>query len=240
MKPSPRRVVGGVLMASVIIACARPAMLPPPPPPPVLDYVIEVGDVLGIRVLGHAELDEEATVGPDGRIEMAPIGSVMAGGHSISQLDAALSERLARYVRSPRVTVFVREFANLNVYVGGEVKRPGVVPLRVGMTSLMALVAAGSFRNTAQKSQVIILRDSGAGRTEIHTLDADEVLEGGVPDLVLQPYDVVFVPMSIIARVNLAVEQYIKRMLPFNLMANASYSWLNDEGANSPAAAVVP
>jgi len=239
MRPSLGGIVGGVVVACLGIGCAHPVMLPPPAAP-VLDYVVEVGDQLGIRVLGQAALDEQATVGPDGRIEVAPIGGIMAGGHTISELDAVLTERLARYVRSPRVTVFVRNFANRNVYVGGEVKRPGIVPLRFGMTSLMALFEAGGFRDTAQRSQVVILRDSGAGRTRIHTLDAREVLAGGVSDLVLQPYDVIFVPMSVIARVNLTVEQYIKRMLPFNLAANANYSWLKDEGASAPASAIIP
>jgi len=238
VRRAARHIGAGVLMALLAIACAKPPVLPPPPPPPVLDYVIEVGDSLGIRVLGQAGLDERVTVGPDGRIEMAPIGSVAAAGHTISEIDATISERLAHYVRAPRVTVFVREFANLNVYVGGEVKRPGLVPLSSGMTSVMAVFAAGGFRDTGQRDQIVILRDSGAGRSKIHTLDALAVLTGSVPDIVLEPYDVIFVPMSFIASVDLAVEQYIKRMVPFNLMANAGYSWVKDEGAQSPTSIV--
>jgi protein involved in polysaccharide export with SLBB domain len=106
------------------------------------------------------------------------------------------------------------------------------------MTSLMAVFAAGGFRDTGQSDQVVILRDSGAGRSKIHTLNAPAVLTGSVPDIVLEPYDVIFVPMSTIASVDLAVEQYIKRMLPFNLIANAGYSWVKDEGAQSPS--IVP
>jgi protein involved in polysaccharide export with SLBB domain len=168
---------------------------------------------------------------------MAPIGSVAAAGHTISEIDATISERLAHYVRAPRVTVFVREFANLNVYVGGEVKRPGLVPLSSGMTSVMAVFAAAGFRDTGQRDQIVILRDSGAA-APVHTLNAPAVLTGSVPDIVLEPYDVIFVPMSTIASVDLAVEQYIKRMLPFNLMANAGYSWVKDEGAQSPTSIV--
>lgn len=228
-----RRIGAGVLVAALAVACAKPPMLPPHPAP-VLAYVVEVGDVLGIRVLGQDTLDDQVTVGPDGGIDMAPIGTVMAAGHTVEEIDATITERLARYVRAPRVTVFVRKFANLNVYVGGEVKRGGLVPLSSGMTSVMAVFAAGGFRDTGQSDQVVILRDSGAGRAKIHTLDATAVLRGSVPDIVLEPYDVVFVPMSTIATVDLAVEQYIKRMLPFNLVANAGYSWVKDEASQSP------
>jgi len=234
MSIAARRIGAGVLVAALAVACAKPPVLPPPPPPPVLAYVVEVGDVLGIRVLGQGEFDGPVTVGPDGRIEMAPIGTVMAAGHTVDEIDATITERLARYVRAPRVTVFVRKFANLNVYVGGEVKRAGLVPLSSGMTSLMAVFAAGGFRDTGQCDQVVILRDSGAGRSKVHTLNAPAVLTGSVPDIVLEPYDVIFVPMSTIASVDLAVEQYIKRMLPFNLIANAGYSWVKDEGAQAP------
>jgi hypothetical protein len=45
--------------------------------------------------------------------------------------------------------------------------------------------------------------------------------------------------MSTNAKIDLAVEQYIKRLLPFNLIANANYSWLRDETQNS-ASQVVP
>jgi len=235
-----RRIAGGVLPMLLAMACAKAPLLPPPPPPPVLNYLVEVGDVLGIRVLGQGVLDEQVTVGPDGNIQMAPIGTVLAAGQTVNQIDDMISERLARYVRAPRVTVFVRQFANLNVYVGGEVKRPGLVPLTTGMTSVMAVFAAGGFRDTGQRDQVVILRDAGAGRTKIHTLDAPAVLHGSVPDIVLEPYDVIVVPMSTIAKVNLAVEQYIKRMLPLNLMANASYSWVKDEGAQNPTTVVLP
>ena len=227
----PGRTVGGALVASFLLACAKPTVLPPPSPPPVLDYVVEVGDVLGIRVLGESSLDDRVKVGPDGRIAVAPIGSVEAAGKTVSELDAILSERLARYVRKPHVTVFVREFANINVYVGGEVKRPGLIPLRSGMTSLMALFAAGGFRDTAQKEQVVVLRNAAAGRERIWTLDAPQVLAGRVADVTLEPYDVIFVPKSTIARIDLAVEQYIRRMLPFNLLANASYGFLGNQPA---------
>jgi polysaccharide biosynthesis/export protein len=227
----PGRTVGGALVACFLLACAKPTVLPPPPPPPVLDYVVEVGDTLGIRVLGESSFDDRLKVGPDGRIAVAPIGSVEAAGKTVSQLDAILRERLARYVRKPHVTVFVREFANINVYVGGEVKRPGLIPLRSGMTSLMALFAAGGFRDTAQKEQVIVLRNAAAGRERIWTLDAPQVLAGRVADVTLEPYDVIFVPKSTIARVNLAVEQYIKRMLPFSLFANAGYAFVPNQPA---------
>jgi protein involved in polysaccharide export with SLBB domain len=62
---------------------------------------------------------------------MAPLGDVLAAGRTVQELDAAISQGLASVLPDPDVTVFVREFGNQNVYVGGEVERPGVIPFRI-------------------------------------------------------------------------------------------------------------
>ena len=52
----------------------------------------------------------------------------------------------------------------VNVYVGGEVDKAGIVPIQDTMTSLMAIVRAGGFLDTAQMSNVVVLRDGEGGR----------------------------------------------------------------------------
>jgi protein involved in polysaccharide export with SLBB domain len=121
--------------------------------------------------------------------------------------------------------VVVREFATRNVFVGGEVAADGLVPLRNRMTALSSVIAAGGFKATAQLSNLIILRDAG-GKPEAMKLDARRVLDGSIPDLELAPFDVVYVPKSKIARVNLWVEQYVKYVIPINLNSAIQYNYL--------------
>jgi protein involved in polysaccharide export with SLBB domain len=88
---------------------------------------------------------------------------------------------------------------------------------------LSAIQAAGGFKNSARVDQVILIRRGPDGRPQGRSLDFQEIVGGEHPegDVVLQAYDVVVVPKSSIANVNVFVEQYITRNLP------GGTAWMN-------------
>jgi len=53
-----------------------------------------------------------------------------------------------------------------------------------------------------------------------------KVLDGTAPDIELAAFDVVWVPKSKIARVDLWIEQYVKHVLPINLTGALQYNYL--------------
>ena len=234
---------GSSLLAPLLVAtslgCAKP-FPPPPPAPEIANYVLERGDLIEVRVFAAPEFDQEMTVRPDGRISFSPIGEFEAAGKTLDELDAAITEGLTKDFAAPEVTVFVQKFVNWNVYVGGEVDKPSIVPLRGPMTSLMAVVHAGGFLDTAQVSNVVVLRKAESGGAELIKVDVRQVLNGLQPDLVLAPYDVVFVPRSVISRIDMFVDQYIRRVLPFTLIGGANYSYVNDHIKQGSPAEFVP
>ena len=192
---------------------------------PTLRYLIQRGDRLDLKVFNVSELSQEVVVRPDGMISAQILDDVPAAGRTPEELAATLQEGWSKDFSDPRVTVVVREFATRNVFVGGEVAADGLVPLRNRMTALSSVIAAGGFKATAQLSNLIVLRDAG-GKPEAIKLDARRVLDGSIPDLELAPFDVVYVPKSKIARVNLWVEQYIKYVIPINLNSAFQYNYL--------------
>jgi protein involved in polysaccharide export with SLBB domain len=221
-------------LATAALACASSPNAPPPLKREVLNYRLEVGDQLEIQVFNRSELSQQVPIRPDGMISIAPIGDVRAEGLTVEELDDVLSEALAPFTPDPQVTVFVRMFANQNIYVGGEVATPGLVRIHERTTSIMAIISAGGLFDTAERSEVLVLRDSGKGRPEVTTINLEDVLAGVAPDMVLQPYDVVFVAKSTVAKMNLFVEQYIRRVIPFRLVASGTYSYV---GGDNPAGA---
>ncbi len=225
--------------AAALLGCAKPHTAPPPPPE-VANYTLEPGDLIEAKVFAAPELDQEMTVRPDGRISFSPLGEFDAAGKTLGELDVALSDALSQDFAAPEVTVFVRKFVNWNVYVGGEVDKAGIVPLAGPLTSLMAIVQSGGFLDTAQISNVVVLRKAASGGAEVLKVDAREVLKGAQPDLLLAPYDVVFVPRSIISRIDIFVDQYIRRVLPFSLIGGANYSYVNDHIKQDSPAQNVP
>jgi len=85
------------------------------------------------------------------------------------------------------------------------------------------MVAEG-LRDTAQPRNAIVIRRGPRGERVVLPVDLAAALSGADPaqDLPLQPFDVVVVPRSGVADLNLWVDQYIRRMLPFS--AGFSYT----------------
>lgn len=186
-------------------------------------YVLQKGDDLTVKVFGMPELDETVKVRPDGRVSVVLLPDEQAAGLTTKEFEAVLTNSYKRYYREPRISVIVRNFANQKIYVGGEVGQPGIIALNGDMTALAAVLQAGGFRPTAKMNSVILVRNNGHNGATSQRLNLESVLHSGKNDVILQPFDVVYVPRSAIARVDKFVDQYIKQVLPANLSAGFSY-----------------
>jgi polysaccharide export outer membrane protein len=132
-----------------------------------------------------------------------------------------VSGRRADTVLKPSDVIFVNK-SNINVYIGGEVVHPGLVPLNGDLTVMAAVFQAGGFRPTAKTDTVILLRDSGKGTPMATTIKLNDVFLSSA-NTKLKPYDVVFVPKSRIAKLNQWMEQYVRQMSPAILSIGFSY-----------------
>jgi protein involved in polysaccharide export with SLBB domain len=186
-------------------------------------YRVQIGDELTIKVYERPELDETIRVRPDGRISVLLLDDVTAAGLTTEELDAQLTSRYREFYRDPRVTVIVRTFANQRVFVGGEVGRPGAIPLQGKVTVLGAVVAAGGFRGTAKTDNVVLIRQGPSNEPVITKVNLKDVINRGSADIELEPFDVVYVPMSTIAKMDKFVDQYIRQLLPISLNAGFQY-----------------
>lgn len=232
MKPGHcAKMLGFLLLLLLPSGCARVVRNPAPLPVQATElavaaeYLIHPGDQLDVKFFYNPELNETVTVRPDGRIALQLIGEIDAAGKSAARLTALLIERYATQIKAPEITVLLRTFSAEKVYVDGEVTRAGLVQLTEPMTVLQAISQAGGAKlDTARMEEVILIRktDQGSATT---TLNLAQALDGSDPkqDLKLRPYDIVFVPRTAIANVDLWVDQYIRRVLPFTLTAGPSF-----------------
>jgi polysaccharide biosynthesis/export protein len=186
-------------------------------------YVFESGDEVTIKVFGMPQLEETVRIRPDGRISVLLVDDIVAAGLTTRELDERLTSRYAEYLRDPQVTLVVRSYANLKVYVGGEVAAPGPLPLVGKLTALGAVLQAGGFKGTARTNSVILIRNSGGDRPRVERLNLAAVYNKGEPDVPLKPFDVVYVPMSTIAKVDKFVDQYVRQLLPIALTGGFTY-----------------
>ncbi len=202
-------------------ACHRDALAQPGPSPPPIPaaaaYLIQIGDELDIKFFYNPTLNEKVTVRPDGRISLQLVQEVDALGLTPAALTKELIERYSVDLRQPQVTVIVRSFATQRVFVDGEVGRPGMIVM-VGPTSVLEAIAqAGGLKNTARPSEIIVIRRGEANAPVALRVDLGKARSGqaGGENLSLAPFDIVYVPRSRVANVNVWVDQYIRQNIPF-------------------------
>lgn len=159
-------------------------------------YRIGPQDVLEVVVFKVPELTRNVQVADSGSVNLPLVGEVPATGKTAQELERDLAVRLgATYLKSPQVSVYVREFNSQRVTIEGAVKRPGVYPLR-GKNSLIQLIAMaeGLDRDTASESVMVFrVRD---GQRVAASFSLDDIREGRADDPAVQSGDVIVVPTS--------------------------------------------
>lgn len=160
------------------------------------------GDQIDLTAPSAPELSKSLTLGPDGRIEAPLIGAVMAAGLSPEALARKLEQAYARVLLRPEIEVALRRASPDTVFVGGEVRTPGVYALVGDMDALQAIVAAGGVKPTGRPGKVVILRRGADGRAMMRVVDLTRTLKTPPAEPVrLRRFDLVFVPKSAPAEV---------------------------------------
>lgn len=170
------------------------------PKPSKDNYRIGPSDLIEITVFREDELNRSIRVNQDGEISFPFIGTVKVGGKSIIEAERAIAAGLSDYLKQPQVTIFVKEYSAKQVYVLGEVKSPGAIPLptEAGLTVLEAISLAGGFTPVAAPDRTRIIRTGADGKPQNLTVEVSAITKNGQKDkdVPLAPSDVVYVPQS--------------------------------------------
>jgi len=119
------------------------------------------GDLVEMRVYGVPELGQETRVSASGEVSLPLIGRTKIGGLSIEEAQAAIEKKYVDggFLRTPHVSLNIKEFATQGISVMGEVNKPGVYPA-IGPRRLFDLIsAAGGTTKTAGRAVSITRRD---------------------------------------------------------------------------------
>ncbi|MCD2177246.1 polysaccharide biosynthesis/export family protein [Rhizobium sp. C1] len=120
-------------------------------------YRLDSGDRLRITVFDQPSLTNTYNVDQSGYLAFPLIGSVMARGKTLKELEVAIASQLRKgYLRDPDVTVEVDRYRP--IYLMGEVGQPGQYSYAPGMTVQSAIAAAGGFTPRALQTGADISR----------------------------------------------------------------------------------
>jgi polysaccharide export outer membrane protein len=171
-----------------------PVDTPNPAKPPEEFYKIGPGDSLDIGLWKEPSLSGPVTVRPDGFITLPLVNEVQVVGLTTAQLRDLLQEKYKEFVKSPFVTIRVAEIASSEIFLVGEVAKPGAFPATGNDTILQLLTRAGGLSPFADRDNIRIVRREGEQVTE-YIVDYDAIIKGDLKqDILLRPGDRIIVP----------------------------------------------
>jgi protein involved in polysaccharide export with SLBB domain len=210
----------GTILAVAFLGCHNPASSSLPPsaisplgtavPPlskgdvyadetvPTSETPIETGDTLEVVIRrGAGEEKFASVVRENGKVSVGFM-EVDVGGITAAVAEARVQEAAVPYMRQPRVQVLLKKkvLKVKRVFVFGDVKKPGMVPMPRHMTVLQALAAVDMYQETALIEEIRVIRGGDLAKPYMLMADLARAFTYGdmTRNVTLEENDIVFVP----------------------------------------------
>jgi polysaccharide biosynthesis/export protein len=195
------------LLMALLLSWAQASAAAQPPAP--AEYIIGPRDVISVTIFQEPGYSRDAlTVDAEGTVDCPLIGRVKVADLTARQVEEVLLKAYSpQYLRNPSISVTVREFRNMTVWVSGAVNQPRQVELKGDFSLLAALNAAGNMTSEAGSYVLIIAAADGDKATGPTMPDADkrhpqqrisrqEIEQGRATHVRLRAGDTVYVPRA--------------------------------------------
>jgi polysaccharide export outer membrane protein len=162
-------------------------------------YILQPGDSVEVSVWQDQRLNRTIVVAPDGMISFPLVGHLRAAGMTVQALESLLSKQLRKnYTTDPQVTVTLAEViegTGSQVFITGEVNRPGTYSIKTGTSVMQAIAMSGGLGRFAAKSRIQIHRKvAGSEHVLLFNYSDFESGKNLGDNIALQPGDVIVVP----------------------------------------------
>ena len=147
--------------------------------------------ISGNNELGQSMNEKGLLVNAAGVITLPLIGKIKVAGLTQTQAADRITKQYKKYLNTP--TVYV-EVMNKRLFVMGEVKKPGVIPMpNEKMTLFEAIVSAGDLTDSAVRTSVTIISNNPVRGIQMRTVDLTNFDTMIYASLMLRPNDIVYV-----------------------------------------------
>ncbi len=155
-------------------------------------YVINVGDEIIIRSWGQVDIEVKSNVSPQGNLFIPRVGQVHLAGVKYSRLESVVKAAVSKVYKNFELTAILGELHSIQVFVVGQVRRPGVYLLSARSTLISSLFIAGGAKYSGSLRNIQLKR----GKDTVIDFDIYKLLrEGDISgDLMLKAGDVIYVP----------------------------------------------
>ena len=156
------------------------------------DYKLGTGDQLNIQLLGTENIQLTPTISRDGSIFINRIGEIILAGLLFDEASELIKSRIETALIGVQVFVTMGRIKTINIFISGEVAKPGMYSLSALTSVTQSLYQAGGITNIGSLRNIQVLRKGKI----INEFDAYDLLIYGNAsnDIRLRSGDVLFVP----------------------------------------------
>jgi polysaccharide export outer membrane protein len=161
-------------------------------PNPDSGYMLDVGDVLQVQLVGTNENNiDELLINADGSITLEDIGEIVIAGLSLNDASQLIKSKVNSSFIGTEAFINLIEIRDVNILVTGNAVNPGIYTLTGNSNILQALLAAGGISEFGSLREINLIRDD----VIVETLDIYDLLIEGKYSIKkrLRSGDVVFV-----------------------------------------------
>jgi len=153
----------------------------------------------------------------DGTIYLPLLKEVKVGGLTTQQLNKKLTQSYSRYLKQPYVKTSVK---NHKVYILGEVRKVGVIPIEGNSISLIeAISKAGGFTDYAMRNRVRII-SKNSGKYTLRTLDLTKFNTLNIDNLILKPNSIIYVEPRSAKAIKVGINDYLPMLQAISSLAS--------------------
>ena len=152
-------------------------------------------DVFEVKVFEQESLCGDHRVSSSGTIIFPLVGEINVMHKTANEVAVMISESLAKYIKNPYVSVYIKEFKSKKIFVFGQVQKPGTYRFEDKMSIIQAITVAGGFTERAAGNKTSVTRNVGGKELKL-MVSVEEIAEGKTKNFFLVPGDIIFVPQA--------------------------------------------
>jgi len=163
------------------------------------EYQVRRGDVLEIKFDYYPDFDQTVIVGPNGKTSFRAIEELQVKDLTINELRKNLIEKYSQMLADPNLHLKVHASSKFSIYVGGHIKKPGMVKFKRDLTIVQGILLAGGLKDkSGGKYEIFIFRNRGDKGVKMYKFEIGKKVGSKVANrnFQLAPYDVVFIMKS--------------------------------------------
>ena len=197
------------LFGSDFFSTFQTSFMPINEPNPDSSYILGVGDILSIQIIGQKDFIEDFLINGNGSINFPDIGEIVLVGLTLSEASQIVKSRVNSSFIGTEAFISLSKLKDVNVLIAGDAENPGIYTLSGNSNILQAINIAGGISEYGTFREINLVRDNKI----IEVLDVYELLINGNFNLKerLRSGDVIFInPRKSIVSIDGAVKRPAK------------------------------